>query len=51
VALVVIATLRHAWAEWIEDDDVEHLGDYRFSLRARMDDSFADLRRLVSREL
>jgi AcrR family transcriptional regulator len=51
VALVVIATLRHAWAEWIDDDDVEHLDDYRFSLRARMDDSFADLRRLVSREL
>lgn len=51
VALVVIAALRHAWAEWIEDDDAGHLEDYRFSLRARMEDSFADLQRLVSREL
>jgi AcrR family transcriptional regulator len=51
VTLVVIAALRHAWAEWIDDDDADHAADHRFSLRARMEDSFADLRRVVTREL
>lgn len=51
VSLVSIATLRHAWAEWIDDDDVDHLSDMRYSLRARMEASFDELGRLVTREV
>ncbi|KIU03277.1 hypothetical protein SZ60_06815 [Frigoribacterium sp. MEB024] len=51
VSLVSIATLRHAWAEWIDDDDVDHLSDMRYSLRARMEASFVELGRLVTREV
>jgi hypothetical protein len=51
VSLVSIATLRHAWAEWIDDDDGDHLSDMRYSLRARMEASFVELGRLVTREV
>ena len=49
VTLVTIATLRHAWSEWIDDDDADHQADHRFGLRARMQDSFAALERVVTR--
>ncbi|WP_423918596.1 TetR/AcrR family transcriptional regulator [Frigoribacterium sp. 2-23] len=51
VALVVMAALRHAWAEWLDDDDEHHADVLRFGLRARMEASIGDLRRLVSREV
>jgi len=51
VTLVVMAALRHAWVEWADDDDDEHLSDAdRYGVRARLETSFAQLAELVSRE-
>ena len=46
VTLVAIAALRHAWGEWIDDDDADHATDHRYGLRARMEGSFAELGRV-----
>ena len=49
VTLVAMATLRHAWYEWVDDDEAHEGDDVRFGLRARLDASFATLERLVQR--
>jgi AcrR family transcriptional regulator len=51
LTLVAIAALRHAWGEWIDDDDADHATDHRYGLRARMEGSFAELGRVVTRQV
>ncbi|AMM21770.1 hypothetical protein AX769_18480 [Frondihabitans sp. PAMC 28766] len=50
-ALVTMAALRHAWAEWLEErDDLRQDGAVETGLRAHLDKSFATLGDVLSQD-
>ncbi|BDZ51631.1 TetR family transcriptional regulator [Frondihabitans sucicola] len=48
--LVVMAALRHGWAEWVEQKNENPGDDVGTTLRGHLDSSFERMRRLVSRD-
>jgi AcrR family transcriptional regulator len=49
--LVIMAALRHGWAEWVEEKNESRPGgDIESTLRGHLDASFSRLQRLLSRE-